>query len=157
MIVFLVLSKTCWLILDKEIRKTPAFLKLGVSNVPPATLGNLFHILNTCLSPHNVLTKEILWLQSYNVKREIRQIQWPLCMHYDAVFNYTAMSTHRTPASFSAQGRLCSQNEQLCSISFSSHHLTYVPMPNFLHTIQALRWIHNYSFLNGLFPGAFFP
>lgn len=66
------------------------------------------------------------------------------------------MSTHRGPASLIAQDRMCSHNDQPCSIPFSSHRLIYVPMPNFLHTIQTLHWIHNYSFPNGLFPGAFF-
>lgn len=138
-VVLLLLPQTYHVILDKEIRETSEFLMLGVSNFSPVTFSDLFHILNICLSPNIKLSKEMLRLQSYKAKREIRELQWSVCMHYDAVFNYTAMSTHRTPASFSAQGRVCSQNEQPYSTSFSSHDLIYGPMPNFLHTIQTLH------------------
>lgn len=155
-VVLLVLPQTHQVILDKEIREALAFLKLGSSNFPPVTLSNLFNILNICLSPHNILSKGMLQSQSHNTKREIRGWQWPVRMRYGAVFNYIVMSTRRTPASFSAQGGLCSQNEQPCSISFSSHHLINVPMPNFLHTIQTLHWIHNYSFPNGFSLVLFF-
>lgn len=81
MIVLPALPQTCQVILDKEIRETLAFLKLGTSNSPPVTLSNLFHILNICLSPHNTLSKEILQLQSHDAKREIRELQWHVCMH----------------------------------------------------------------------------
>lgn len=36
----------------------------------------------------------MLHLQSHNTKREIRELQWPVCMHYDAVFNYIGPLPH---------------------------------------------------------------
>jgi len=78
-------------------------------------------------------------LEIHNTMGYRRELQGSLCIYYDAVFNYTAKSTPRTTDTFSAQDRLCSQNEQSYSISFSSHHLIYGPMPNFLHTIQTLH------------------
>lgn len=109
--------------------------------------NNLFNTINICLSSHHIVKK------FYKVRNRRKKIT-VACIN--GVNNSTVMSTHRGPASLSAKGRLCSQNDQPCSVPFSSHYLIYVPMPHFLYTIQTLHWIHNYSFPNGLFPGAFF-
>lgn len=78
----------------KEIKETSAFLKLGGGNFPVVTLSHLFHSLNTYFSSHNILGKAMLHLQSHNTKREIRELQWLVCMHYDAVFNYIGPLPH---------------------------------------------------------------